>query len=180
MSRYWIRSLRRRIAGCVDLKQRAQLEHSLAVELEITRAGERNDPRIQERKKQRRQRERLADGFYTVRDLRVLWQLQGGRCYFSGVALGSAFHERAFSVDHLVPLISYGSNWPINLALVTERVNRLKCHLSVAGFVRRSRLRSARIHLTGEVWRRRVDEQRERLFGHQPAISDVFRIISEL
>ena len=74
-------------------------------------------------------RERMKKGNggrYTRRDLKTLWEIQGGRCYFTGRPLGDSFEEGEFHVDHLTPLAAGGGNGPVNLALVTPACNRGK------------------------------------------------------
>jgi hypothetical protein len=83
-----------------------------------------------------RRRARVANavGHHLPSHYRVLWEIQNGKCYFSGTSLGQCFEDRAFCVDHLSPLAVKsppfdgiaGTNWPINLALVTKRVNSMK------------------------------------------------------
>lgn len=82
----------------------------------------------------RQARVKNAVGRHTKAHLRTIWEIQKGRCYFSGKPLGRRFEDRKFTVDHLVPLgcRSFplgdvpGTNWPINLALVTFSVNSMK------------------------------------------------------
>ena len=76
-------------------------------------------------------RVRKAAGHHLKEHYRILWEIQDGRCYFSGEPLGQNFEDRKYSVDHLYPLASgrfmcflpAGTQWPVNLALVTPFVN---------------------------------------------------------
>ena len=62
-----------------------------------------------------------ADGHYNERDVQKLKTLQGGRC--------AACKEKVskFHVDHIVPLVLGGSNWPNNLQILCQTCN-LKKH----------------------------------------------------
>lgn len=59
--------------------------------------------------------------------------------------------------------ISFGTNWPTNLALVTTRVNRMKGATSADDFIDRVR-RSKAFALRPTKERRRIDEQRHDQF----------------
>ncbi|MDD2765895.1 MAG: HNH endonuclease domain-containing protein [Opitutaceae bacterium] len=78
--------------------------------------------------KRKRRRELLQeqDYFHTRADLRALWEIQGGRCYYSGVPLGRSFATANYHVDHLTPLSRFGHDGPSNLALVAATVNAQK------------------------------------------------------
>lgn len=75
----------------------------------------------------RREHEKWSPGFYTSSDIRMIWELQLGRCHFCGVTLGGTFEDRAFVKDHLSPVSSLqGTHWPHNIALTCERCNQDK------------------------------------------------------
>lgn len=82
----------------------------------------------------RKDRIQKAEGHHLESHYKVLWEIQGGRCYFSGASLGESFETGKYSIDHLIPLACRswpyadipGTNWPTNLALVTVRVNKMK------------------------------------------------------
>ena len=71
-------------------------------------------------------RRKHAEGFYTDEDVRCLYELQNGECYFCGDKLGMIGHLGSFHIDHLVPVSKGGTNWPGNLALVCEFCNKRK------------------------------------------------------
>jgi len=62
-----------------------------------------------------------AIGFYTAEDVECLYNKQGGNCAACKGPLRRRFH-----VDHVMPLILGGSNWPSNLQLLCPRCNRKK------------------------------------------------------
>lgn len=111
-----------------------------------------------------RRKARLAavGGKHSQQDLKRIWNLQEGRCYYSGVALGPSFEEAKFHVDHIIPVIQGGTNWASNLALVTGKMNQLK-----KGFDRQELL--AHLYPKAErkvIYKRihRIDRQRRKLF----------------
>ena len=117
-------------------------------------------------------RVRKAAGHHLKEHHRVLWDIQCGRCYFSGVALGEKFEDRKFSVDHLYPLASRpwpylapkGTHWPINLALVTPFVNQGKGGRTPAEYLAEVK-KYKTFTPTAAKERRRVNNLRYKLFG---------------
>lgn len=69
----------------------------------------------------RRARLKNSDGFYTKDDIRTLLLKQKSLC--NGCACDIS---RRFDVDHIIPIIRGGSNWPSNLQLLCGRCNRIK------------------------------------------------------
>ena len=146
-----------------------------------TRDGTRSLVRslLQEAGKQMRRRARLAkaEGHHLPKHYRVLWEIQDGKCYFSGARLGLRFEDREFSVDHLVPLAEKswpyagipGTNWPTNLALVTKRVNLMKGSDDAATFVwqlkHRPKLYTKTFKPTSHRERMRIDRLRHERFA---------------
>ena len=120
--------------------------------------------------RKRRIRQNRAEGFHLPEHLALLWQIQDGRCYFSGEPLGSSFEDSLFQVDHLVPLVAShpcgvrGTNWPTNLALVTPRVNQMKGSLAAATFAASVRRRRA-FELRPKTERTTIDAARARVFA---------------
>lgn len=119
----------------------------------------------------RKDRERSAAGFHLPEHYRTLWEIQEGRCYFSGEPLGTRFEERAFSVDHLRPLAARqppfgdgiaGTQWPTNLALVTVHVNKSKGANTAEQYV--ALAPSLRIKLRSARERREIDRARREAF----------------
>lgn len=119
--------------------------------------------------RRRQARVRAAPGFYLAEHIDALWEIQSGRCYFSGESLGQVFAAAEYQIDHLWPLasstfrISFGTNWPTNLALVTKRVNRMKGATCADDFISRIRQTKAFV-LRPTKERRDIDEQRHDRF----------------
>lgn len=128
-------------------------------------------------KARRRAREARAEGHHLPAHYRELWEIQNGRCYFSGEALGTCFEDREFAVDHLTPLAVRsapfggiaGTNWPTNLALVTKRVNAMKGGDDAETFLWRlkNQPRRYRYHFTptSQRERTRIDRLRSKRFA---------------
>lgn len=72
----------------------------------------------------RRSRLKSAGGFYDQEVIHKLFEIQEGKCYYSGEALIT--NPKNYDLDHLVPVCEGGSNWPENLALVLTHVNKKK------------------------------------------------------
>lgn len=68
----------------------------------------------------RRARKASAEGHYTASDVRAMYESQQGLCKACGCEL------TRFEVDHIIPLIRGGSNWPSNLQLLCMPCNRSK------------------------------------------------------
>ena len=76
--------------------------------------------------------DRDSPGHHTDSDIEELFILQDGRCYYTGNKLN--WNPRDFAIDHIVPIASGGSSWPINLALCKKRINIQKRNLSKRKF----------------------------------------------
>jgi len=61
---------------------------------------------------------RFASGTFTANDIEALLEQQNYRCNGCAIDLLRRFH-----VDHIVPLIRGGTNWPDNLQLLCHRCN---------------------------------------------------------
>jgi len=87
-----------------------------------------NIRRYEDNKNRAKRREYLmyskSGGVYEPCDLDGLFNIQKGRCYFTGKALSKS--ESNYSIDHLTPVRMGGSSWPGNLALVLKDVNQEK------------------------------------------------------
>lgn len=119
--------------------------------------------------RRRQARLKAAPGFYLPEHIATLWEIQSGRCYFSNEPLGSTFKTAQYEIDHLWPLassifrISFGTNWPTNLALVTKSVNRMKSATCADDFIARVRQTKAFV-LRPTKERRQIDAQRHDAF----------------
>jgi hypothetical protein len=122
-------------------------------------------------KVRRKARLKKAPGHHLPKHLEKLWEIQRGRCYFSGIKLGESFVERKFSVDHLYPIATrpppycapQGTHWPINLALVATKVNQGKGSRTPAEYLAEVK-RSKSYTATTATERRRVDKLRHQAF----------------
>ncbi len=65
-----------------------------------------------------------AGGFHTSEVVEQLFLIQQGMCYYSGEQLSKS--PKNYAVDHIQPIFKGGSDWPINLALVLNRINTWK------------------------------------------------------
>ena len=77
----------------------------------------------------RRARVKSAPGRYYADDIAKLLTLQRGRCVICRTDISSAYH-----IDHIVPLVRGGSNWPENLQLLCGSCNRSKGRLTMDEF----------------------------------------------
>lgn len=68
-----------------------------------------------------RARKRGAEGIHTAQDIARLYREQRGRCVYCKKKLPKAYH-----IDHVVPLVKGGSNWPSNLQLLCPPCNLRK------------------------------------------------------
>lgn len=87
--------------------------------------------------KRRKKILREQDYYHTRADLRALWRIQDGRCYYTGALLGASFTNATFHVDHIEPLDGGGHDGPTNLALVTPFINARKRNRSKRAFLKR-------------------------------------------
>jgi 5-methylcytosine-specific restriction endonuclease McrA len=79
----------------------------------------------------RRARELNAPGAFTDTDIKLLYKLQEGTCYYCGVELNGVYH-----IDHYVALTKGGSNWPTNLRLACQPCNNRKHNKSPHEFIK--------------------------------------------
>lgn len=59
-----------------------------------------------------------AEGKYTKKDIRQLMSAQRSKCANCKTPLKNGYH-----IDHIIPLISGGTNWPSNLQLLCPKCN---------------------------------------------------------
>lgn len=72
-------------------------------------------------------------GLCTPSDLREIWNIQRGRCYYSGLELSKA--PKNYHIDHLIPVSKNGSFWPDNLVLAHSAVNLKKSDCDASYFI---------------------------------------------
>lgn len=72
---------------------------------------------------ERRRRGKLknAKGTHTAQDVKDIYASQGGECVYCGADLSEGYH-----VDHIMPLVLGGSNWPENLQCLCPTCNLRK------------------------------------------------------
>jgi 5-methylcytosine-specific restriction endonuclease McrA len=90
-----------------------------------------NPDKVRARFARRRAREAAADGSFTAGDVMALFEKQSGKCIYCPLDLGKGYH-----VDHIVPLVRGGSNWPSNLQLCCPTCNISKGSKDHDEFVR--------------------------------------------
>lgn len=71
----------------------------------------------------RRARKRAAEGRYSLEDIRLLDDSQRGKCANSNCRTSLS---GGYEIDHIMPLVLGGSNWPDNLQLLCPKCNRVK------------------------------------------------------
>lgn len=71
-------------------------------------------------------RKKNSEGKHTVKDIRELFVSQNGICNGCGVTLETTGKNK-YHVDHIIPLIKGGSNYPSNLQLLCPSCNTSKC-----------------------------------------------------
>lgn len=71
-----------------------------------------------------------SNGIYAKEDLDAIYEIQEGKCYYSGEPL-----DGKYSIDHIIPVIDEGSSWPINIALCLSLLNSQKRDTSKAKFM---------------------------------------------
>ena len=82
-----------------------------------------NPDKFKARAAARRARKLGAKGRYTREDVRRLYFQQGGKC--ANLACWKSI-RRKYHIDHIIPLILGGSNWPNNLQLLCPGCNQAK------------------------------------------------------
>lgn len=72
----------------------------------------------------RAKRINTAGGSHDKAVIERLFDIQNGRCYYSGDILTK--RPKNYSVDHIIPVAKGGVDWPVNLALVLDEINTWK------------------------------------------------------
>lgn len=75
-------------------------------------------------RKRRIELELECEGIFLAEDIKAIYEIQEGRCYFSGEPI--SLEKKDYSADHLKPVRKGGSFWPGNLALVQRKINHDK------------------------------------------------------
>lgn len=92
----------------------------------------------------------FSKGIHTIEDIRQIYRIQKGYCYYTGEAI--SFNPRTFSIDHIKPVFEGGSSWPSNIALCLKSINSQKRVKSKQRFL--NHLEKER----GQDWRKQRNE----------------------
>lgn len=92
-----------------------------------------NPERVRAKTHNRRSRKLSAEGSHTGDDIQRLRKSQRGKCANCGTSLQPGYH-----IDHIVPLIAGGSNWPSNLQLLCPPCNQRKSDADPIEWARRN------------------------------------------
>ncbi len=85
-------------------------------------------------RKNRKKSEDEALGSFNKHEIIKLYEIQSELCYYCMEELNNNYE-----IDHIVPLFSGGSNWPINLALACKKCNLKKSWTSESYFLKKVR-----------------------------------------
>lgn len=78
----------------------------------------------------RRARQVAAEGSFTTKDVSALFRKQKGLCAYCFIKVGKNYH-----IDHILPLVRGGTNWPDNLQICRKPCNLSKGSKDHAEFV---------------------------------------------
>lgn len=105
-------SMRRFLNNHPDYRKKKDAEYSKRPKyIEIRRAASRR----------RKARKRGAIGTFTTADIRQIYEMQKGRCWYCQCDISEGYH-----IDHRIPLSRGGTNWPNNLVLTCPHCNLSK------------------------------------------------------
>ncbi|MDB4793406.1 hypothetical protein OAG63_00055 [Methylacidiphilales bacterium] len=79
-------------------------------------------------------------GTHSKKEIRRLWEIQEGKCYYSGKSLGKTFEMAIFAKDHIIPISRKGVNTARNIALCVPEINSDKGNQSLQHFIKRKRI----------------------------------------
>jgi len=100
--------------------------------------GIRNSVNMKKRASVRNELELEAEGYLDKDDLGVIFKLQAGLCYYCMSPIYDTGQNK-YSIDHIIPLSSGGSNWLINIALTCNGCNLNKSWKSEMYYLRKIR-----------------------------------------
>lgn len=124
----WYKANRERAAATRSAYYVANAE---AVRLMQRRWCAANSERAAALKRLRRARVSGAEGWHTAEDIRRIRLVQKDRCAVCRMALRGKGH-----VDHIIPIVLGGSNWPKNLQLLCAQCNMKKNRKHPIDFMR--------------------------------------------
>jgi 5-methylcytosine-specific restriction endonuclease McrA len=111
----------RKMVSAYHRKYRA--ENQSAIAEREGRWKRENKDRVYATIHRRRGRETDAEGSYTPEDVQIILVAQNGLCV--GIRCTKDIRE-CYTIDHILPLIRGGSNWPANIQLLCRRCNARK------------------------------------------------------
>ena len=82
----------------------------------------------------RKMRMRRVIGFHTKEDIKEIFHAQNEECIFCAKKIRYVKGKKTFQVDHTVPIVDEGTDWPSNLMLVCGTCNKQKHSKSAASF----------------------------------------------
>lgn len=75
----------------------------------------------------RRAIKKQAEGYFTAKDVAIIWEKQKGKCVYCRKNLGNTSKDTSkYHVDHIIALAKGGSNWPSNLQCLCPSCNLSK------------------------------------------------------
>lgn len=110
-----------------DIQRRYRARHRVRENARISAYQKLYPEKCLARRQNRRAREVNAEGSFTTQDIYNLWLDQEGRCAYCGCAINYRGKGK-FQIDHVMPLVKGGTNYPSNLALCCKPCNQSKGH----------------------------------------------------